>query len=384
MKQLNVCLILCITLFTASNAFQFSSLLEVQQLKSSIFGSNLIETIALTFQTEDKVSAAKEVLTMLEELSSQLSSDQSSDTEKFTTKTEEFDSHINQLAEEIAALTERINYLASEIERLNALITQADANIASFAERIVNLEALLQEMALANLNDNKYYEEKISSLGKLYNTFTTILERLDKLTGSVSAVNVPTHINLTDAEKRDLEWKNENPNVESNLDKSFLQVESETVSNMVMQMTQDYNSFLESTLNADQGALKKLVSILSSIQEDILNQKLSTVKHLNNINEKYQEMKTSAEAEIEANKAAKKSQEENRLRYIAERDQNMEEKANKEKRRELLETEKSLNESLRDQLKATFQKEKSERAAEVEVVNTLIRIVENRLVQRSF
>lgn len=391
MKQLNVCLIIFIALFAStSKAFQFSSLLEVQELKSTIFGSNLIETIALTFQSEDKTGSAKEVLKMLEELRSQLENDQVADTKTFEIKQGEFDSHIEKLGNEIALLTEQIEFLRKEIERLAGLIEQADKNIASFKSRIENLRKLLVEMEAANVNDNRYYNQKIAQLQSIYNAFTLVIERLDRLTGSVSTINVPTHVNLTDSERRDLEWRQQNPTVASKLDevvlKSFLQVESETseAAKLALELSKQYDNFLETTLNADQGALRKLVSILSTIQEEILATKTAAQKHLDDINAKYKEMKADAEAEIKLNEEALAKQTENRNKYAAEKAQKTEEKESKEKRRDLLSNEKAINEELRAKLKSTFEKEKIERAAELEIVQKLIKIVENRLVNRAF
>jgi hypothetical protein len=392
MKQLNVCLIIILALFAStSKAFQFSSLLEVQELKSTLFGSNLVETIALTFQSPtDKAASAKEVLKMLEELLAQLQTDQTSDTATFETKIAAFYAHIAKLAQEISQLTEQIEFLKNEIERLSDLISTADINIVSFKARIENLKSLVSEMEAANINDNKYYNQKIAQLQSLYNAFTTLLEKLDRLTGSVSSVNVPTHVNLTESEKRDVEWRSQNPNVTSKLDavivKSFLQLESETSESamLAMQLSQQYDNFLETTLNADQGALRKLVGILSAIQEEVLGQKTAAQKHLDDINASYKEMRKEADAEIALNDAALAKQTENRAKYVTEKEQKTEEKASKEKRRELLKNEKTINEDLREKLKATYEKEKIERTAELEIVQKLVKIVENRLVNRAF
>lgn len=388
MKNLNVCLIICLALLSTINSFQFSSLREVQELKSNIFGSNLIETISLTFQSDNKVGAANEVLTMLEELKSQLKSDQSADSLIFENKFTEFNVHIEKLDAEISKLTTEIDALIVEIKRLTDLITQADLNILSFKTRIENLNALLFEMKEANDQDNTYYKEKISQLGKVYEAFSTILARLENLVGSVSARQAPGHVNLTDSEKRDVEWTKNNPNVTApNLDaKSFLQVESESteMTNMMMQLSAQYDNFLETTLNADQGALVQLKKILSTIQEEVLVQKTSAIKHIEDINSKYKELKANADDEIALNDAALKKQNENRTKYLADKAARVEEQANKEKRRDLLRNEKDLNEKIRANLKSTFEKEKIDRAAELEVVEKLIRIVENRLVKKSF
>ena len=388
MKNLNVCLILCLALLSSINSFQFSSLLEVQELKSNIFGSNLIETIALTFQSDNKVGAANEVLTMLQELKTQLTTDQTNDTDTFESKNEEFNNHIVKLEKEISRLTVEIDALIVEIQRLTDLITQADLNILSFKARIANLKTLLVEMKDANDKDNTYYKEKIAQLGKVYEAFSAILARLENLVGSVSAKQAPGHVNLTDSEKRDVEWTKNNPNVTApNLDaKSFLQVESESteMTNMMMQLSAQYDNFLETTLNADQGALVQLKKILSTIQEEILVQKTSAERHLDDINSKYKDLKYQADEEIALNETALKKQADNRDKYAEDKAARVEEKSNKEKRRELLRNEKELNEKIRASLKSTFEKEKIDRAAELDVVDKLIKIVENRLVKKSF
>jgi len=364
--------------------------MEVQDLKMTIFGSNLIETIALTFQSSDKTSSAKEVLIMLEDLRKQLQTDQTTDTKTFETKQTEFTAHIDKLATEIALLTTQIELLQKEIERLEGLIAQADLNIASFVSRIAKLKTLLIEMEAANGSDNRYYNQKIVQMQTLYHAFTTILERLERLSGSVSAVAVPTHVNLTDAERRDVEWKKANPTVASKLDaaivKSFLQVESESseAALLAMQLSDQYNNFLETTLNADQNALQKLIKILSAIQDEVLAQKTATQKYLDDINAQYKALKEQTEAEIILNQNALARQTENRDKYIAEKAAKIEEKETKTKRRDLLSNEKAINEDLRSKLKATFEKERIERSVELDVVSKLIKIVENRLLNKTF
>jgi SMC interacting uncharacterized protein involved in chromosome segregation len=383
MKSLNVCLILCIALLSTINSFQFSSLLEVQELKSSIFGSNLIETISLTFQNEDRVAAGKEVLTMLNDLKGQLSSDQANDTSLFEAKFEEFNKHIEKLTDEINQLQTEIEDLVVEIARLTGLIAQADKNIAAFKDRISNLDTLLSQVTVANQNDNKYYNEKISELKRVYAAFGQVIEKLQKLVGSISAVGIYSHINMTDSEKRDTEWAQANMTPEA---KSFLQIESGTneMTNMIKKLSKQYDNFLEMTVTADQAALNKLITILTAIQDETLSQKSATETHLNDINAQFAELKKNVEDEIALNKQSLQKQEENRLTYIDQKAKAEEEKAAKERRRDLLINERTINEDLRGKLKQTHDKEKEERAGEVEVVDKLMKIVENRLINRSF
>lgn len=389
MKYLNVFLLFAIVFISNANSFQFSQLQEVQALKSTVFGSNLIETIALTFSNGAREDAGKQVLAQLNELKNQLNNDQKNDDNMFHQKQHNFQSHIQNLANEIEKLTEEINKLAIEIARLTELIRIANENIASFKERIENLHDLLDNMAEANKNDNAYYNEKIEDLGKLYNAFTKIISRLAEMRGSVSGVNKYAHINATKSELRDIAWRkahmNETAFVEEKQEKkfmSFLQVNNQNkeATKLALKLAKQYTNFLESTVNADQAALEKLIGILKGIQEETLVKKSNAIEHLADINARYAEMKEHTEKEIVANEAALKKQTENRDRYVEEKAKAEEEKRNKEARRELLRKEKAINEKLLSELTETHQKEKAERAEEINVVNLLEGIVERRLL----
>ena len=161
MKSLNVFLLLSIVLISNAYSFQFSSLKEVQALKTTVFGSNLIETISMTFQNDARKNAGKEVLAQLNELKAQLNGDQKADDDMFNKKNAAFTSHIENLVKEIQQLTDEIAALEAEIDRLALLIETATQNIASFEERIKNLGELLENMAEDNKNDNIYYNEKM-------------------------------------------------------------------------------------------------------------------------------------------------------------------------------------------------------------------------------
>ena len=86
MKYFNVFLILAVVLISNTNSFQFSSLQEVQELKTTVFGSNLNETISLTFQNDARANAGREVLAQLNELKAQLNADQKNDSDLFEKK----------------------------------------------------------------------------------------------------------------------------------------------------------------------------------------------------------------------------------------------------------------------------------------------------------
>ena len=389
MKSFNVFMLLAIVLVSNTYSFQFSSLKEVQALKTTVFGSNLIETISMTFQNDARAEAGKEVLTQLNELKAQLNADQKNDDDMFTKKNAAFTQHISNLAIEIQQLTEEIAKLEAEIDRLAALIETATENIASFEARIANLGELLENMANANKADNLYYNEKIEDLGKLYTAFTQIIGKISELKGSSSGVNKYAHINATASEIRDIQYRKDHPTpafIETETKEkkfmSFLQVtnQNKESTKMALKLAKQYTNFLESTLEADQAALMKLIGILTRIQDETLIKKANTIEHLNNINAKYAELKEHTEEEVVANQASLKKQIANRAQYIEEKQKAEEEKANKEARKELLIKEKAINEKLQGELAATHTKESEGRTQELNVVNILEGIVERRLI----
>merc|ERR1712032_1342740 len=361
----------------------FSSLKEVQALKTTVFGSNLIETISMTFQNDARANAGKEVLAQLNELKAQLNGDQKADDALFNKKDAAFTAHIENLAKEIQKLTDEIAALEAEIDRLALLIETATQNIHSFEERIKNLGEL-EQMADDNKNDNLYYNEKIEDLGKLYTAFTQIIEKISLMKGSSSGVNKYAHINATESELRDIAYRKAHPSFAETESKekkfmSFLQVtnQNKESTKMALKLAKKLTNtnLMELNLEADQAALMKLIGILTRIQDKTLVKKSNTIEHLRNINEKYQELKKTVEEEIVANKASLKKQTENRAKYIEEK-----QKANKEARRALLIKEKAINEKLQEELVATHKKEAAARAEELNVVNILERIVEKRLI----
>jgi len=164
---------------------------------------------------------------------------------------------------------------------------------------------------------------------------------------------------------------------------SFLQVVAKaTNTKEVMKLAKKATKFLQTgaTLEADQAALEKLISILSGIQDETLVKKSNTIEHLKQINDTYAELKQNAEEEIKSNQASLKAQVANRDRYIEERQAAEEEKKNKEERRALLQQELVMNVKLLGELRQTYAQEKAGRAEEIGVVELLERIVEKRML----
>ena len=250
----------------------------------------------------------------------------------FLTKKAQFDQHINKLATKIIVLKSKIIALSAEIFRLANLIKIADKNILSFKNRTTNLQLLLKQLEVDNKNDNVYYKDRINALQRVFLVFSGVVGKLKKLVGSVSAAKVPTHVRLTASEKRDTEWKKKNPMVGK---KSFLQIENQ-ISTELAKESKEYSMFIETTLNADQGALQKLMDLITKLQKDVLEKKAKTVKHLESINAVYSLIKNSTVKEIALNKSALVRQTANRAVYVSTKANLEKQRAAAEARRELL------------------------------------------------
>lgn len=363
MRTINACLVILLLTIGLSKSFDFASLHEIQSLKQNSFASSLIETISLSLSNSQGEGAA-EVLKMLGELRVQLENDQVNDDKTFKAKNEEFESHINKLSEEIAALDNAIKALEARITELSNLIAKAKENIKSFEDRISNLVRLGDEMKQTFESDSKYYSEKITGLRSMEEIMINVIKKLKEMVGSISGEGKYDHINATEAEKRDMAWKA--------AQKSFLQIKK--------QIPVQYANLLEMTLNADQGALNKLIEILEKITEEIRAEIKNKVQYLENLKNTFNELQQQITDEIKANTDAKTKQESNKTAYENEKGEKEREKADKEARKAALENEKKINLDLQAQLKSTHEKEKQDRSKEIEIVNVLVGIVQKRLV----
>jgi predicted nucleic acid-binding Zn-ribbon protein len=354
-----------ITILGFTNSFDFASLREIQSLKQNTFAASLIETISLSL-TSSKGEGVEDVLKMLGDLRNQLNQDQKNDDNTFNAKNSEFNAHIKKLAEEIAQLASEIAALEARIEELANLIAQAIINIESFQDRIGNLTQTLVDLKQKLEDDTTYYTKKANGLAELNSKLLVVNEKLGKLIGSASGANVFNHINLTESEKRDIAYREEQAKT------SFIQLSKS------LPLAPE---LVELTLQADQKALQRLMSIISKFASEALDEKAEAERKLQEAKETYEILKKSMEEEIELNKQAMAKQEENKKNYENEKEAKEAEKAEKEARKEALEKEKVINEKLQAALSQTYQKEKKDRAEEIRVVGILVNIVQKRLMK---
>merc|ERR1712166_1644876 len=281
MRSINVCLVIMITILGFTNSFDFASIKEIQSLKQNSFAASLIETISLSLASNSNKGG-------VDDLQTQLTNDQKTDDTTFANKDAEYVAHIKKLADAIAVLVEEIATLAARIEVLEGLIAQAKENIISFTERIANLTMSIADVDQKLKDDTEYYTTKATGLQELNVKLLLVNEKLGKMIGSSSGKNEPSHIAKTASEKRDIAYR-----AAQKKETSFIQLSKSIplISNLV-----------EMTLNADQAALKKLMTIISKFAQQAIDQKLEAESKLAEAVETHAALKKQMLEEIVLNK----------------------------------------------------------------------------------
>merc|ERR1711957_997513 len=365
-RSINVCLVIMITILGFINTFDFASIKEIQSLKQNSFAASLIETISLSLASNSNKGGVDDVKKMLVDLQTQLTNDQKTDDTTFANKDAEYVAHIKKLADAIAVLVEEIATLAARIEVLEGLIAQAKENIISFTERIANLTMSIADVDQKLKDDTEYYTTKATGLQELNVKLLLVNEKLGKMIGSSSEKNEASHIAKTASEKRDIAYR-----AAQKKETSFIQLSKSIplISNLV-----------EMTLNADQAALKKLMTIISKFAQQAIDQNLEAESKLAEAVETHAALKKQMLEEIVLNKKSRAKQAANQKHYETEKAEKEGEKK-KEDRMAALEKEKAINEKLQKSLTDTYNKEKKDRAEEISVVGILIHIVSTRLIK---
>jgi hypothetical protein len=365
MRTINACLVIMITILGFTNSFDFASITEIQSLKQNSFASSLIETISLSLAA-DKQNGVIDVLKMLQDLQIQLGNDQRNDDNTFNVKNAQYTAHIKKLDAAIERLRIEIAALTARILVLDGLIVQARKNIKSFTARIVNLKRALIELDNKLVEDTKYYTNRAAALAQVNVKLLSVNARLGKMIGSVSGQNVASHINQTASEKRDIAY------AKASLKKSFIQISKESPLE---------TNLVEMFLQADQRALKKLMTIINKFAEDCLVQKARAERKLVEAKETHKTLTRTMNNEIALNIASRARQIANEKAYVNERIQKKQLRREKEERKAALEKERGINLKLQQNLLDTYQREKADRAEEIRVVGILVGIVQTRLMR---
>jgi len=305
---------------------------------------------------------------MLQDLQGQLNNDQKSDDNTYNAKNGEYNAHIAKLDAEINKLTGEIAVLAARIEELAGLIHQAEINIKSFVERMANLRQSIEDLKQKFADDTKYYTTQANGLQELNVKLLLVNTKLGKMIGSASGVDIYNHINKTQAELRDIAYRKEHPA------HSFIQLSKS------LPLATAADQLIGAFIQADQAALQKLMGIIAKFAQQALTERQEALDKLENARTTFEALNKQMHEEIKLNAASKAKQEKNKAAYEHEKAEKETEKKEKEDRKEALEKEKQINLKLQQSLTNTYNKEKHDRAEEIGVVQTLVGIVQRRLM----
>jgi hypothetical protein len=361
-RTYNAILLVALISLSFSNAFEFTNLQEVKDLRTNSYGNSLIETISLTLQSTGSI---KDVQKLLDDLLFQLNADQEAADKKWKEEEAKLKAKEEQLKSEIEELRKTIALKEGQLKALEEKIATAITNLAQYSAQLVADQKNLVALDAQREKDKTESAQSVRDHNDVINAISAVVAELSKLKGSVSGQDKPAHVEEIEQEKRDREYK---------LQKSFLQINRDETEALL---------FAQLATTADQAALQKLIDLLNQLSENTKKSMNDDAEQEEKSKKTYETLKVTINADIANLTKNIKEQTENKKKY--------EEEAAKLKKE--IEEHKVLKKSKEDELAATtkerLQKEqqylhdKAERANEKLVIQKLQKIVEERLANMS-
>jgi len=253
MKFINTFLVIALLSFSFSNAFEFASFAEVNEINASPYGKSLLETISMTLEHKGNVG---EVQRLLSDLLFKLNQDQERDTDAWNKENARLKAKIAKLTGEIEQLRLEILKLVAERTKYEKLRDKAAENLVQYKQQKArNLKSLAQNEERRNA-DAAEFRKSQSEHTDVLNAIDAVVSELQLLVGSVSGGARPQHVRQNAEELRDLK-------------KSFLQLTKDE---------EQARAFIEMATKADQDAVRGLIDSLMKI-------KRSTQRSYNDDNE---------------------------------------------------------------------------------------------------
>ena len=361
MRSYNVLLLITLVLVSFSNAFEFTNLAEVKELRTTHYGNSLIETISLSLQNSGSVA---DISKLLDDLLYKLNKDQEDSDSAWAKASKELQDKIDTLTSDITNLETQIALDEKEQAEKEGKRDEAIANLVQFNDQKDKNDKAITKNEENRQKDIAEHKASIQDHNDVINAIGQVVSELEKLKGSVSGVNKPTHVDEIAAETRD----------------------RLALGNAFVQLTRDQNEamiFAQMATSADQDALVKLINLLKDLSE-------STKRSLNDDEAK----ETSSLANYQTLKGL--LTEDNVKLGTAITDQNTNLTTYKERIAALItkigdqkalktskETEKADNIKLKADKETQYNSEKSQRAEEKAVIQKLQAIVAERLANMS-
>jgi len=343
-----------------SNAFEFTKLSEIKDLRSSTYGNSLIETISLSLQTNG--GNVDQITNLLTDLFSKLVQDQTAADNEWSVERQRLDDAIEELKAKIEELKKSIAADKASLKHHRELVAQAVENLKQFREQVAANNAALKQNEENRQADSASYQQSVQEHQDVINAIELVVNELNKIVGSVAGER-PDHVEVSAEEQRDRAFAN-----------SFVQLSPLKV---------DVEQFLQLATTADQEALQKLIGMLNALSNTAKQSLEEDTEHEEKSRETYEALKASLTEDNENLNQQIQEQEENKAAYEAEISRLVTKIAAEEEL--LAETQQTLASTIqeRQDKEAQYEADKAERTEEKSVIQRLQKIVKERLANMS-
>jgi len=225
----------------------FSSFVELTDLKGDSYAQSLVQTINTALQNKGgKIEAIQDLLT---ELYNKLVSDQTTANTEWVKRETTLNKTISETSTLIEKLANEISVANKTLADTNSKIAQSQANLVQYSKQRDADQAMIQTLHIKRNADTSIYKTNVAGHQDLILAVDAVVAELTKLKGSISGVNRPDHVTEMSSEERDRKFK-------AAAKPSLLEIFSES----------DINSFLQVATEADQDQLQKLIDLLTSLK----------------------------------------------------------------------------------------------------------------------
>jgi len=245
MKSNIVLLIALLTMQVFATKLDFTTFIELSDLKGDSYAESLVETINTALaQKGGKIEAIQD---MLVDLLNKLTADQKKADAAWNKRYKALNKTIDDTTSLIEKLALEITKEKAKRANLRKLNTTGTANLKQYNAQEVGDQATLRDLMLRRKKDHSNYMDNLNQHQNLILAVETVVKTLRQLKGSISGVGKPAHVKAIAQEIRDADWKKKHP--------ALLQVFSET----------ELDLFIEMATEADQDALEKLIGLLHKL-----------------------------------------------------------------------------------------------------------------------
>jgi len=333
-----VILLIALIAFNCAYAFEFTNLAEVKALRTSSYGNSLIETISLSLQSSGSID---DVQKLLDDLLYKLNKDQEDSDKDWEHANATLNGQISDLTTDINELVRLISVDTADKKRNEDLAATAQTNLNQYgAQKQANLDSL-DALEVNRKKDNDLYKQSTQEHNDVINAIGEVVKELSKLTGSISGLGKPAHVEDIAQETRDAAYSaasnapaqtqaasQDAPAQEAPAQEAPRQEEAQSapveapvdaaLATAFSQLTRDQSElmiFAQLATSADQEALAKLIKMLNDLSDATKNSLNSDEAHEAESVNSYNSLKTVLLADNEKLEKLTKEQNDNLIHY---------------------------------------------------------------------